>query len=103
MLLMMPFPAEDNPFRGAHVDETESKTEQDKNDQTDHTQKNLVDVSSDDDDDDVIGSIIMNRENHRSSRYRNSAKRLCLPHMLSFCYLGLLWMKEPVFLSDLLR
>ena len=59
--------------------------------------------------DEFVGSITVKqqkqsharRSNKQSNRVRNG--HVSLKFTLAFCYLGLLWINEPVFLSDLMR
>ena len=59
--------------------------------------------------DEFVGSITVKqqkqsharRSNKQTNRVRNG--HVSLKFTLAFCYLGLLWINEPVFLSDLMR
>ena len=55
--------------------------------------------NSDSSEDDFVGSLTLNRPKKR--RVENG--HVTLQSTLAFCYLGLLWINEPVFVSDLVR
>lgn len=58
-----------------------------------------VDDVSDSSEDEFIGSVTCHQSKKKGVRYGC----VSLQCTLAFCYLGLLWMDEPVFISDLVR
>ena len=73
--------------------------------------KEVDDVSSGEDstessEDEFVGSITTKPSNVKklSSQMKNVQRgHISLKFTLAFCYLGLLWIDEPVFVSDLIR
>lgn len=55
--------------------------------------------SSDSSEDEFVGSVTFNR----SKRRKIQSGHVTLQSTLAFCFLGLLWIDEPVFASDLVR
>lgn len=55
--------------------------------------------SSDDSEDKFVGSLTLNQP----KRSKVESGHVTLQCTLAFCYLGLLWINEPVFVSDLVR
>ena len=94
---MLIFLLEDNPFRDVNADEVRNEFDGGLNEEENGMKDNLDDNS----DDEVIGSIKL-KEVTKDKCY-HPAREMTLHHTLSFCHLGLLWIREPVFLSDLLR
>lgn len=79
------FYEDDNPNRGLFDSEDENLDEDE-------------DEEDSDSDSSIIGSIFCDA--HTSTR---SAGYMSMGKSLSFCYLGLLWLREPISLSDLIR
>ena len=71
----------------------------------------LSEDGSESSDNEFVGSISMKDYNYaknNSKKYHDSPSKVRTGHMslkltLAFCYLGLLWIDEPVFMSDLIR
>ena len=65
------------------------------------------DDSSESSGDEFVGSISVKDYNDKKkstdSRTRVRTGHMSLKLTLAFCYLGLLWINEPVFMSDLIR
>ena len=65
--------------------------------------------SSESSDSEFVGSISMkdyaknNSKMHKDTQTRVRTGHMSLKLTLAFCYLGLLWIDEPVFMSDLIR
>lgn len=55
--------------------------------------------SSDSSEDEFVGSLTFNQSKIR----KVESGHVTLQSTLAFCYLGLLWINEPVFVSDLVR
>ena len=55
--------------------------------------------SSDSSEDEFFGSLTLNQP----KKMRVESGHVTLQSTLAFCYLGLLWINEPVFVSDLVR
>ena len=55
--------------------------------------------SSESSEDEFVGSLACNQ----SKKRRVQCGHVTLQSTLAFCYLGLLWINEPVFISDLVR
>ena len=56
--------------------------------------------SSDSSEDEFVGSLTLN-QSKRTTKVESG--HVTLQSTLAFCYLGLLWINEPVFVSDLVR
>ena len=56
--------------------------------------------SSDSSEDEFVGSLTLNQSKRTTKVERG---HVTLQSTLAFCYLGLLWINEPVFVSDLVR
>ena len=55
--------------------------------------------SSDSSEDEFVGSLTLNQP----KRTKVESGHVTLQSTLAFCYLGLLWINEPIFVSDLVR
>ena len=55
--------------------------------------------NSDSSEDEFVGSLTLNQP--KRTKIENG--HVTLQSTLAFCYLGLLWINEPVFVSDLVR
>ena len=53
--------------------------------------------------DEFVGSVAVQPSNAKWKREKVRLGHVSLKLTLAFCYLGLLWIDEPVFMSDLIR